>query len=294
MMGRPQTIQIYLPHGDPRGMRFAEITTRIVRVIEVPRSDLSRFFALPEARQVGIYFLVGDSDEASLPKLYIGQSGELVERIRDHNRKKDYWSRAFVVVSMTNSLTQTHALFLEWFAIEAAKAAGRYALENGNGGSRPYTPAPMEADCREVHETAATLLATLGQPVFEALTVNAARGEGVDAPQTGRELFICTSSYAEAKGYYTNEGFVVIAGSSARVGFTPSAKGGGAERYQARLLEAGVLVEQDAARYRFARDHLFSSPSMAAAVVQGRHINGWQEWRTSAGDTLDARVRQMA
>ena len=40
MMPRPQTIQIYLPAGDPRAMRVDEITTRIVRVIEVPRSQL--------------------------------------------------------------------------------------------------------------------------------------------------------------------------------------------------------------------------------------------------------------
>ena len=35
-MPRPQTIQIYIPTGDPRGMRVTEITTRIIRVIEVP------------------------------------------------------------------------------------------------------------------------------------------------------------------------------------------------------------------------------------------------------------------
>lgn len=28
-MSRPQTIQIFLPSGDPRGMRVAEITTRM-------------------------------------------------------------------------------------------------------------------------------------------------------------------------------------------------------------------------------------------------------------------------
>ena len=40
-MTRPQTIQIFLPSGDPQGIRIAEITTRIVRVIEVPRSLLA-------------------------------------------------------------------------------------------------------------------------------------------------------------------------------------------------------------------------------------------------------------
>ena len=29
----PKTIQIFLPGGDPRGIRVAEITTRIVQVI---------------------------------------------------------------------------------------------------------------------------------------------------------------------------------------------------------------------------------------------------------------------
>jgi hypothetical protein len=32
-MHRPQAIQIFLPAGDPRSMRVAEITTRIVRLI---------------------------------------------------------------------------------------------------------------------------------------------------------------------------------------------------------------------------------------------------------------------
>ena len=58
-MLRPQTIQIFLPTGDPRGMRVAEITTRIVRVIEVPRSQLADFLKMPEALQVGVYSLGG-------------------------------------------------------------------------------------------------------------------------------------------------------------------------------------------------------------------------------------------
>ena len=38
MTATAKTIQIFLPGGDPRGIRVAEITTRIVQVIEVPRS----------------------------------------------------------------------------------------------------------------------------------------------------------------------------------------------------------------------------------------------------------------
>lgn len=37
MSATPKTIQIFLPGGDPRGIRIAEITTRIVQVFEIPQ-----------------------------------------------------------------------------------------------------------------------------------------------------------------------------------------------------------------------------------------------------------------
>ena len=38
MTTTPKTIPIFLPGGDPHGIRIAETTTRIVQVIEVPRN----------------------------------------------------------------------------------------------------------------------------------------------------------------------------------------------------------------------------------------------------------------
>ena len=101
-MLRPQTIQIFLPSGDPRGMRTAEITTRIVRVVEVPRSQLADFLKTPEAQQVGVYFLVGGLSDVGLPRAYIGQSGNVGSRLAQHNLNKDFWNRALVVISLTN------------------------------------------------------------------------------------------------------------------------------------------------------------------------------------------------
>lgn len=51
MTPTPKTIQIFLPGGDPRGLRVAEITTRIVQVIEVPRTRLDEFSRMPESCQ---------------------------------------------------------------------------------------------------------------------------------------------------------------------------------------------------------------------------------------------------
>lgn len=131
MTATPKTIQIFLPSGEPHGIRIAEITTRIVQVIEVPRSLLSSFLAMEQSSQVGVYFLIGEHTEDGDRFVYVGQTGDLRARLTAHNQKKDFWERALVLVSKTNSLTQTHALFLEWHALQQS-------------GSRPHTPAPWK------------------------------------------------------------------------------------------------------------------------------------------------------
>src|SRR5215207_2349862 len=165
----PKTIQIFLPGGDPRGIRVSEITTRIVQVIEVPRSLLQDFLKMPESDQVGLYFLFGEEEDGAEQKVYLGQTGDLRARLAKHNKDKDFWERALVLISRTNSLTQTHALFLEWHCLQETRKAGRYADENGNSGTKPHTPAPLEADCLEIFETGHVLLATLGYPLFDSV-----------------------------------------------------------------------------------------------------------------------------
>ncbi len=284
MSATPKTIQIFLPGGDPRGIRIAEITTRIVQVIEVPRSLLQDFLKTPESDQVALYFLFGESDDGAEQKVYVGQTGDLQARLTAHNKQKDFWERVLVLVSRTNSLTQTHALFLEWYCLQAARKAGRYADENGNSGSKPHTPAPLEADCIEIFETGRTLLATLGYPVFDPV------GKGVAATKPS-EMFYCKSSGANGRGLYTPEGFVVLKGSVGRKDNVPSLAGTAGERLRARLLSTGV-TRLDGDTVVFDKDHLFRSPSMAALSVLGRTTNGWVEWKNEYGKTLDAIKRQ--
>jgi hypothetical protein len=285
MSATPKTIQIFLPGGDPRGIRVAELTTRIVQVIEVPRSLLQDFLKMPESDQVALYFLFGQAEDGTEQKVYIGQTGVLRARLVKHNKEKDFWERALVLISRTNSLTQTHALFLEWHCLQATRNASRYTDENGNGGSRPHTPAPLEADCLEVFETGQTLLATLGYPIFDpvAKSVVAAKSD---------EIFYCNGSGANGRGEYTQEGFVVLKGSIGRKENVPSIIGTAGERLRNRLLESGVMrVEGDTVI--FEKDHLFRSPSMGALSLMGRTANGWLEWKTKDGKTLDLMKRQV-
>lgn len=280
----PKTIQIFLPGGSPTGIRVAEITTRIVQVIDVPRKLLPDFFKMPESTQVGVYYLVAEPDDGSEPQVYIGQTGDLCTRLADHDGKKEFWERALVLISRTQSLTQTHALFMEWLSIQATRKAGRYVDSNGNGGSRPHTPAPMEADCLEIFETGQVLLATLGHPLFEPV----AQAAKDTAPA---DFFYCTSSGVSGKGLFTQEGFVVLAGSVGRKDNVPSIVGTSDASFRDKLLASGVMkVEGDTVV--FTKDHLFRSPSRAAMTLLGRTANGWNEWKNKDGKTLDAMKRQ--
>jgi hypothetical protein len=284
MSATPKTIQIFLPGGDPRGIRIAEITTRIVQVIEVPRSLLQDFLTMPESGQVAVYFLFGESDDGAEPKVYIGQTGDLPARLVAHNKQKDFWERALVLISRTNSLTQTHALFLEWHCLQAARNAGRYSNENGNSGSKPHTPPPLEADCLEIFETGQTLLATLGFPVFDPVRKSASILDADD-------LFFCKASGANGRGLYTEEGFVVLKDSTGRKDCVPSVVGTSDERFRLRLIESGV-IRIDGDKAVFDKDHLFKSPSMAAVALLGRTANGWLEWKAANGKTLQELKRQ--
>jgi hypothetical protein len=288
MNATPKTIQIFLPSGDPRGIRIAEITTRIVQVIEVPRSLLQDFLKMDESNQVSLYFLFGDAGDGSDPSVYVGQTGDLRARLVSHNQKKDFWQRALVLISRTNSLTQTHALFLEWHSLQAARKAGRYADENGNSGSKPHTPAPLEADCHEIFDTGRTLLATLGYPIFEAVAAQVA-GTKTTAKDAD-EVFFLKATNTDARGLYTPEGFVVLKSSTGRRANVASIVGTAHERFRNKLIEASVMEERGE-NVVFLKDHLFGSPSAAACALLGRTANGWLEWKRSDGATLHALKR---
>lgn len=276
-MSQPRTIQIFLPSGDPAGIRVAELTTSILRLIEVPRNQLAAFLKMEEAHQVGLYFLVAEEDGG---ELYIGQSGDVGRRLEHHIRdeSKDWWEKALVLVSLTNSFTQTHVLYLEHLAIAQAKACARYKISNANQGQRPHAPLPLQADCHEIHRLGNLLLATLGYPIFEPL-INETSNNASE-----QTYFYLRRSGIEAKGVYTNEGMVVLKGSQTPLETQVQVSERLAERRQ-QLVDNGILVQQGDMLV-FTQDHLFKSPSGASGVLLQGASNGWVDWRTDGGKTL--------
>ena len=88
---------------------------------------------------------------------------------------------------------------------------------------------------------------------------------------------------AEGRGVFTDNGFLVKAGSLARREIAPSGKS--VTSVHQRLI-AECVLEEHSGRLRFVKDHLFDSPSGAAAAVLGRTANGWISWKRADGQTL--------
>ncbi len=91
---------------------------------------------------------------------------------------------------------------------------------------------------------------------------------------------------AEGRGRRTPDGFVVFRGSTAVLQERESAK-----KYpyvltlRNQLIANGTLEKKDGF-YEFTKDTEFSSPSAAAAVIEGGSANGLIEWRTEDGRVL--------
>ncbi|WP_109477554.1 GIY-YIG nuclease family protein [Paraburkholderia sp. C35] len=278
MTYRPQTIQIFLPNGDPRGIRVAEITTRIVQAIDIPRSRLDEFLAMRESEQLSLYLLIGERDDGSGNQVYIGQSGDMRKRLLAHNNEKDFWQRVLVLTTRTQSLTSTHVLFLENLFIQEAKKAGRYVTENYNEGMKSYTPLPLVADCQEIFETVRTLVTSLGYPLFEPIAQPA-------LAESPNEVLYCKRSGSSARGTYTDEGFVVFKDSVGKAEIGRSFRDHSFARLRDELLQHGK-ISLIGGTLVFKEDVLFTSPSGASAVVCGTTHNGWLDWKNAEGTTL--------
>lgn len=281
MNTRPQTIQIFLPDGNPRGVRIAEITNRTVKAILFPRNQFDYILTRNELSNVGFYFLFGES-EVGKPLVYIGEAEDCAVRLSQHQRNKDFWNYAIVIISKINAFTKTHAKFLEHISIKKAQEVGRWQLENGVNTNLPFVTESMEADMLDCFETTKILLSTLGFPLFDSISRENYR--------TSEDIYKMKSKEAIAEGDLIDEGFVVYRGSKAVKDTLPSC-----HKYMIdlrdKLIDTGILSLEGNV-YVFTEDYIFSSPSTAGGVVSGRPTNGWKTWKNINRKTLDEIKRE--
>ena len=282
-MAHPQTIQIFLPDGNPRGIKIAEITNRTIKAILFPRNQFEAILQRSELANVGFYFLFGVADNGH-EMAYIGEAEDCAERLKQHQRNKDFWNYAVVIISQTHAFTKTHVKYLEYVAIQKAGETNRYELENSAVPNRPHITESMEADAVDCFEIVKVLLSTLGFPLFDSVAREVVASAPVD-------VYKLKGNRVEAEGSLVDDGFVVFKDSRVKATTVPSCHNF-LINLRNELIQSGILV-QDGEAYRFTEDYVFSSPSTAGGVILGRSTNGWTKWRNVNGKTLDEMKRQV-
>ncbi len=272
------TIKLYLPFGDPRRLRTAEISNWSGKAIAAPRTDLDELLGRPELAQAGVYLLHGTDPETGRPAVYVGEAAALGDRLRQH-RDKDFWNQVAVFFSKDDNLTRAHIKFLEGRLIEQARSTGRAVVQNAMP-SGAKLPESDRADMEVFFAKIAQLLPVLGSDLLVPLDTGSANGaeEGV---------LTCEIRGLVARGKRTANGFLVFKGSQASEDERPSA----AERHRWVLtLREQLVNEKSLVKSKgcmlFARDVEFASPSAAAGVVHGGGANGLISWKDSSGRTL--------
>ena len=276
MRTKPQTIQIFLPDGSPRSIKIAEITNRTISAVFIPRNKLVQAQKRDEIQNVGTYFLFGKNEEHSLQQVYIGESEDCLKRLRDHNRNKDFWTHAVVMVSKTSAITKTHVKYLEHLAVKKAQESSRFYTENDKVPAAPFVTESMEADLLDSFETIQVLLETFGYPLFDTVE---------EEPTSQKESFKLEGRGIKAQGDLVDDGFIVYKGSEAKLDTVPSCHDY-LINLRDQLIKDGILIN-NGKHLLFNKNYVFSSPSTAGGVVLGRSTNGWTKWKSKDGKTLD-------
>jgi hypothetical protein len=275
------SVNVFLPNGDPDGVKVVEKSNWTGRGLVIPRPMFGETRGREELGRTGVYLLVGPSEASTLPTLYVGEGDPVKPRLEQHAKQKHFWTHAVVFTSKDTNLNKAHVQRLESRLVELAQQAKRCNLDNGNA---PLPPSLSEADEATVEgflDDMLLCLPILGYGLFESGFVAAAA--------SGDDVLHLAAKGIEAKGREVSAGFVVFAGSRG-VGndrVTPSLVEhcGSVKELRDELMRLGVLVPA-ADGFTLSQDYTFSSPSTAAGVLLGRSANGRIEWKTKAGRTL--------
>ena len=89
-MPEPFTIRIFVPGGDPEGVRIIDRMNWTGVSVVFPRPSWRDVRMRQELKGTGVYILVGYSDDDELPILYIGQADGVASRIDHHLQNKDF------------------------------------------------------------------------------------------------------------------------------------------------------------------------------------------------------------
>ena len=143
-MADPFTIRIFVPDGDPEGVRLIDRMNWTGLGLVFPRDKWPEVKQRNEMKKIGVYILIGYKEgQDDLETIYVGQADGIRGRIDSHAANKNFWNWAAVFVSNSDGLNRAHVTWLEHALIKRAESTNQCYLDNENV---PQEPALSEAE----------------------------------------------------------------------------------------------------------------------------------------------------
>ena len=270
-----KTITTYLIDGNPQGTQSVFISNKICKMLVIPRAALSIINEREELHSPAFYILLGE-DDGITSKAYLGETENFRERIKNHEYNKAFWQKTLVFISKDGAMTKADVQYLEYLAVKTANKAKRFDLcDNKQSPKEPNLPEHQKDSMNEFFDDIRLLTSFIGCPIFDVIDPR------------DRHIFFSKSKGANIRGFYDENGFTVLKGSTLAKGSAPLFKmkekrDDFIKKYTAPQ-DGNIVLETD---------YTFNSPSMAASICLGRHTNGWNDWKDKSGQTLDEVYRK--
>ena len=271
---RGKTIRQFLIDGIPDGRWVSELSNWTGKAYKIPRTYINQCADRIDLEYTGVYFLFGQNENSERPQVYIGETENILVRLKQHLQDKDFWTECVAFISKDNNLNKAHIKYLENHLYCIAKATKRYEIINANTPTESSISEMDRAEMDEFIDNMRLILGVLGHKVLETQVGNV---PGKHAP------IFCLKDRtgAEARGRQTSDGFAILAGSRIAQN-TASSLARSIFHKRQQLMDMGIID----ANYTFTQDWPFISPSYAAGMVVGYSINGRVAWKDKAGVSL--------
>lgn len=284
MSSKGRSIELYFVDGNPDGMLTAEMFNWTGHVLRIPRTRLAEGLARPEAKQTGVYLLIGESEEGQVA--YVGETEDMAQRLSQHAREKHWWDIAVLITTYGDALHKAHVKFLESKLVEAAKIAGSARLENGNGPSGASLNEAATANMESFLATLYMILPAIKIDLFQSGRRNFENTKiAYSKPEHPEFVLRLAKHKLEARAFLIDQEMVVQVGSQIRDEWAGDRS---KKTHYWKLhdqLKENDIIKSVGDSAVFSESYAFSSPSAAASVITGRSANGRILWKTASGQT---------
>lgn len=271
---RGKTIRQFLIDGQADGRWISELSNWTGKAYKIPRTYVNQCTDRDDLSNTGVYFLFGRNDETDEEQVYIGETENILNRLKQHLFEKDFWTECIVFISKDNNLNKAHIKYLENHLYILAKESKRCDVVNSNVPTEASISEMDRAEMDEFIDNMRLILGVLGHKILEP-SVNS---------KNDRKISLFTlqeRSGIKASGKPVSEGFAVLKGSKIAENVASSLPKSVIDKRQL-LFDKGIVDDY----FIFTQDWTFTSPTLAAEIVVGYSINGRSAWKNKNGVSL--------